>query len=188
MKRRSQIPPNSQPDSSAGSPQSGEPVYLAVGRMRRPHGVKGEIVMEVLTDFPERLKPGKTLFVGEAHEPLQLAGIRGHAKEMILKLVGFDTPEEVGRLRKAVIYIKADELPKLPEGEYYHHELLGLAVVDEAGQKLGELFNIIETGANDVYVVKTPEGKELLLPAVEDFVLEVNLEKGEILVRPPDYL
>ena len=119
---------------------------------------------------------------------MRLAGIRGHDREKIVRLVGYDTPETVGRFRNYILYIKADDLPSLPEGEYYHHELLGLRVTDEAGQDLGRLDQILETGANDIYLVKTPEGKELLLPAVEEVVLEVNLDQGVIRVRPPEWL
>lgn len=188
MKRRRQISPNSQPDSSTGSPPPGEPVYLAVGRLRRPHGIEGEILMDVLTDFPERLQVGKTFFAGPEHEPIKLAGIRGHDRDKIVRIVGYDSPDTVGRFRNAILYVKADDVPPLPEGQYYHHELLGLAIVDEAGQNLGRLDQILETGANDIYVVKSPENKELLLPAIEDVVLEINLEKGEIRVRPPEWL
>jgi 16S rRNA processing protein RimM len=188
MKRRRQVPPNSPSDSSTGSPSPGESVYLAVGKLRRPHGIQGEVLMDILTDFPERLHVGKTLYAGDEHEPLRIAGVRGHDREKIMRFVGFQTPEEVGRLRNMVVYVKADSLPDLPAGEFYHHQLLGLAVVAEDGEKLGVLDHIIETGANDVYVVKTPEGKELLLPAIEEVVLRVDLEKGEVVVHPPEWL
>jgi 16S rRNA processing protein RimM len=189
MKRRRQVPQDqTQQDTSAGSPTPGEPAFLAVGRLRRPHGITGEILMDVLTDFPERLRPGKTVYVGETHEPLRIAGIRGHNLELIVRFHGMNTSEEVGRLRNALAFVKASEVPTLPEGEYYHHQLLGLTVVDETGNELGKLEQILETGANDVYVVKTTEGKELLLPAVEDVILEVNLERREVRVRPPEWL
>jgi 16S rRNA processing protein RimM len=188
MKRRRQVPPQTPSDSTSGSPRSGEPVYLAVGKLRRSHGVEGSIIMDVLTDFPERLRVGRTVYAGDHHEPLLITGIRGHDRALIINFEGFSTPEEVGRLRNMNVYIQASSLPVLPEGEYYHHELLGLKVVDESGQLLGALDQILETGANDVYVVKNPDGKELLLPAVEEVILEVNLERGEIRARPPEYL
>jgi 16S rRNA processing protein RimM len=145
------------------------------------------MIMDVLTDFPERLRVGRTLYAGPNYEPVKLSSIRGAANDRIVKLVGYELPETVGRFRNVILYIKASEVPKLPEGEYYHHQLLGLTVVDEAGQVLGKLDQILETGANDIYLVKTPEDKELLLAAVEEVVLDINLEKGEILVRPPEY-
>ncbi len=187
MKRRRQVPPQQPQDTNTGSPSPGEPVFLAVGKLRRPHGIKGEMVMEVLTDFPQRLRPGRTLYVGEAHEPIRIDSIRGHDQQIIVGFSGYNTPEEVGKFRNAILYIQSTGLPQLPEGEYYHHQLLGLNVVNEAGQSLGQLVEILETGANDVYVVKTPDGKELLLPAVEDVILEVNLERSEMRVRPPEW-
>ncbi len=188
MKRRRQDPPNlPEQDPSTGSPGEGEPVFLAVGRLRRPHGIHGEILMDVLTGFPQRLHKGKTVFAGENHEPIIIDGIRGRNKEMILHFEGMQTSEEVGRLRNMIIYVKAADLPKLPEGEYYHHQLLGMSVVDEAGTPLGVLTDILETGANDVYVVKTPEDKELLLPVVDEVILEVNPEQRQMRVRPPEW-
>ena len=189
MKRRRPVPPEQQPqDSSTGSSSPGEPVFLAVGRLRRSHGVNGEILMDVLTDFPERLRVGKLVYVGETHEEMHIAGIRGHDRELIVHLRGISTPEEVARFRNALVFVKASDLPRLPEGEFYHHQLLGLTVVNEQQVVLGALDSILETGANDVYVVKTPEGKELLLPAVEEVVLEVDIAKRQMVVRPPEWI
>ncbi len=188
MKRRRQTPagqPNQ--DLNTGSPGQGEPVFLAVGRLRRSHGIAGEMLMDVLTDFPERLQKGKTVYVGETHEPIRIENVRGHDRELIVHLAGLENPEDAGRFRNAMVFVKSTELPELPEGEYYHHQLLGLNVVDEAGQELGRLMDILETGANDVYLVKTPDGKELLLPAVEDVILEVDLENHLVRVRPPEW-
>lgn len=188
MKRRKQVPPDQPPqDPSTGSPSPGEPDFIAVGRLRRPHGVGGEILMDVLTHFPERLHPGKIVYLGDTREPLRIQNVRGRHRELLLRFAGMATPEEVGRLRNEIIYVKTSELPDLPEGEYYHHQLMGLKVVDETGQTLGTLANILETKANDVYVVKGADGKELLLPAVEEVVQDVDLEKGEIRVRPQEW-
>ncbi len=189
MKRRRQVPPNQpQQDPSTGSPAQGEPVFLAVGRLRRSHGIQGEMIMDILTGFPQRLQAGKVVYLGDTHEQAELASVRGHDKALIVRLSGVHTPEETAKYRNLVVYVKATELPELPEGEYYHHDLMGLSIVDEAGEVLGTLDQILETGANDVYVVKTPEGKEILLPATEDVILEVNLERREMKVRPPEWL
>jgi 16S rRNA processing protein RimM len=189
MKRRRQVPAGQpEQDSRTGSPGKGEPVFLAVGRLRRSHGLAGEMIMDVLTDFPERLYPGKTVYVGETHEPIRIEGVRGHNRELIVHMTGLDSPEAAGRYRNAILYVKSSELPKLPEGEYYHHQLLGLTAINEAGEELGRLTDILETGANDVYLVKTLDGNELLLPAVDEVILEVDLEHHQIRVRPPEYL
>jgi 16S rRNA processing protein RimM len=171
-----------------GSPPQGEPVFLAVGRFHRPHGIQGEIFMELMTDFPERLRRGKRLFVGEEHRPMRLASVRQHQNGLLVSFKEYDTPEGVAELRNKMAYVTDQGLPTLPEGEYYHHQLMGLSVLDEDGKFLGVLSEILETGANDVYLVKTSEDKELLIPALESVLLEVNLEQGTLRVRLPEYL
>jgi 16S rRNA processing protein RimM len=161
---------------NSGSPD-GEPVYLAVGFLRRPHGVHGEIIMDLHTDFPERLKPGRKLLVSEEHKLMVVEGIREHQKGVIIKFNGIDTPEEAGKLRNTWVYIKASDAPPLPKGQIYQHELFGFQVVDENDNPLGELVEIIETGANNVYVVRDASGKEILLPAIPSVILELDAER-----------
>ncbi len=158
---------------ASGSPD-GEPVYLVVGFLRRPHGVHGEIIMDLHTDFPERLRSGRKLLIGEDHKPMMLAGVRPHARGMLMKFKGLETPEDVGQFRNQWVYVKASEVPPLPEGQVYQHELFGFKVLDENDNPLGELVEIIETGANDVYVVKDDSGRELLLPAIPSVILELD--------------
>jgi 16S rRNA processing protein RimM len=157
----------------SGSPD-GEPVYLTVGFIRRPHGVKGEMVMDLHTDFPERMKSGRKLLVGEAHQPYTLASVRPHQAALLVRFKGIDTPEQAGLFRNHWVYIKASEAPNLPEGRIYQHELFGFQVVDENDQPLGELVEILETGANDVYVVRDEAGREILLPAIPSVVLKTD--------------
>src|SRR5690349_2179244 len=144
----------------AGSP-TGEPVYLVIGFLRRPHGVAGEILMDLHTDFPERIKPGRKILVGEKHEPATFGSVRPHGDSLLVKLRGFDTPESVGRFRNQWVYVKTKDVPPLPEGQHYKYEFVGLNVFDEEGKTLGVLSEILETGANDVYVVKNEAGREL---------------------------
>jgi 16S rRNA processing protein RimM len=159
---------------TSGSPD-GEPVYLTVGFIRRPHGVHGEMVMDLHTDFPERMKSGRKLLVGEDHQSMTLASARPHQSGLLIKLKGIDTPEDAGQLRNQWVYIKAADAPKLPEGRIYQHELIGFQVVDENDQALGELVEILETGANNVYVVRDEAGRELLLPSIPDVILETDI-------------
>jgi 16S rRNA processing protein RimM len=148
---------------------------LAVGFLRRPHGVHGEIIMDLHTDFPERIQPGKKVYLGEKHEAAVFDGVRAHGNGMLVKLRGYDTPETAGRFRNQWVYVRSDEVPPLPEGSHYQYELIGLNVVDEDGSPLGVLAEIIETGANDVYAVRDDSGKEILLPAIPSVVLHVNM-------------
>jgi 16S rRNA processing protein RimM len=148
-----------------------------VGFLRRAHGVRGEIIMDLHTDFPERLQSGRKLYVGEDYKPMALVGTRPHAKGMLVKFKGVETPEAAGMFRNQWVYVKAADVPALPEGQIYQHELLGFAVVDENGHRLGEMVEIIETGANDVYVVKEESGKEILLPAIPPVILEIDADR-----------
>ena len=161
---------------TSGSP-NGEPVYLTVGFLRRPHGLRGEIVMDLHTDFPERLKRGRKLLVSDDHTPLSIQSVREHQNGVLIKFSGIDTPEDAGKFRNQWVYVKASDVPPLPEGKLYQHELFGFKVVDENENLVGELVEIIETGANDVYVVKDESGRELLLPAIPSVILNLDVER-----------
>ena len=158
---------------NTGSP-SGEPVYLTVGFLRRPHGLRGEIMMDLHTDFPERMKSGRKLFVGEEHQPMTLTSVRPHQSGLLVKFKGVETPEDAGLHRNQWVYVKKSDVPSLPDGQIYQHELIGFQVVDENDNPLGELAEIIETGANDVYIVRDDSGREILLPAIPSVILDLN--------------
>jgi 16S rRNA processing protein RimM len=150
--------------------------------------VHGEIIMDVHTDFPERLKEGRAVFLGDAHAPATIAGVRPHGSGLLVRLQGIDTPEAAGRLRNTWVCVKRSDVPALPAGQIYQHELFGLDVVDDAGKHLGSLTEILETGANDVYVVTDERGRELLLPAIPSVVLDVDLATRRLRVHVPDGL
>lgn len=172
----------------SGSPTVGEPEYLVVGFLRRPHGVKGEILMDVHTDFPERLKTGKTVFVGDSYQPMVMASLRPHAAGMLVRFRGIKTPEGAGQYRNTWVYVPTASRPALPEGEYYHHQLIGLNVISDEGRELGMLVDVLETGANDVYVVRDADGREALLPAIPPVILEVRLADRQMRVHLLDGL
>lgn len=161
----------------------GEPVFLAVGKLRRPHGVRGEMLMEVLTDFPDRLQVGVEVYAGPEHRPLRLRGVRPHREGLLVSFDEYFTPESAGELRNQLLYIGEANLPPLPAGEFYHHQVVGLRVVDQAGRLLGSVTGILETGANDVLVVRSETGPEMLIPYADPFIVEVSLEKGEMHVH-----
>ena len=157
--------------------------FLAVGKLGRTHGVQGEIRLVVLTDFPERLQPGRTVFVGENHFPLTIERRREHQSFLLLGFEGYHTPEAAGELTNLYVYVRAEDLPELPEGEFYHHDLLGIEVFTDTGERLGALSEILVTGANDVYVVTPADGSEILLPATEEVILDVDLENRRMRVH-----
>jgi 16S rRNA processing protein RimM len=96
---------------------------------------------------------------------------------------GYHDPEKAGELRNQLVFVRADDRPPLPKGEYYHHQLLGLRVISDTGEELGVLKDILETGANDVYLVARSAAEDILLPAIADVVLAIDLERGEMQVR-----
>ena len=174
-------------EQKQGSPK-GESVYLAIGFLRRPHGVSGEIIMDLHTDFPERIKAGRKVYVGEKYETLIIDSARAHGNGMLIRLNGCDTPETAGRFRNQWVYVKSTEVPALPAGKVYKHELIGLTVTTDSGETLGVLNEILETGANDVYVVKNESGAEILLPAIPDVILGIDMDERVIRVHLMDGL
>ena len=173
---------------STGSPAPGEPVFVIVGQLRKPHGVHGEILMETLTDFPQRLRAGKTIYVGDRYEAMVIKTRRAVEKGLLLTFDGFTDCDQAALLTNKGVFVRTDSLPRLPDGEYYHHQLIGLSVIDQAGEKLGQVIEIIETGANDVYVVRSSESKEVLLPAIPSVIIKIDLADGTMQVRPPEWL
>ena len=166
-----------------GSPLPGEPVFLVVGKIRRPFGLKGELLMEVLTDFPEGLKAGDSVYVGDNQTINKINFIRWHGRLLLVAFEGIHDPEGAAEYRNQFVYVKTSDRPQLQEGEYYHHQLLGMDVYLEDNRILGKLVNILETGANDVYVVKSTEGKEILLPAIKSVILHIDLNLNRMLVH-----
>ena len=166
------------------SPNAGEPEFLAVGLLRRPHGIKGEITMKVMTDFPERLEPGVEVFTGKDHQPVHIRTVRRHGVDMLISFDEFSDREGVGMLRNQVLMVRVENLPPLPVGEYYIHELIGLSVVDvDNDAYLGEITEIIETGANDVFVVRSNQGSEILLPDIDEVILAIDIDRKEVRVH-----
>ncbi len=170
--------------SGSGSPSNGEPEYLVVGSLRRPHGVQGDIVMEVQTDFPERLRAGTRVFVGDAHLPMLLKSVRPHSEGLLMRFEDMETPEQAGRYRNQLVSVKTADRPPLPEGYFYDHQLIGFEVVeDESSKPIGTLSEIMRTGANDVYVVRRPDGSEVLLPVIASVVLHLDVSRRQIRVH-----
>ncbi|MGB7537634.1 MAG: ribosome maturation factor RimM [Anaerolineales bacterium] len=158
------------------------PDYLAVARVRRPFGVRGELLLEILTDFPARLAQNELLYAGDARVPCEVETIRRHGTDMVLQLKSVRDCDAAEKMRGEVFSIRVDDLPPLPAGVYYLHQIEGLEVVTEQGERLGRVMEILKTGANDVYVVQGDKG-EILLPAIPQVIREVRLEEKRIVAR-----
>jgi 16S rRNA processing protein RimM len=163
------------------------PSLLAVGRVLRPHGVRGDLLLASLTDFPEHLGEIDTVYLGEKAEPHAVAAFRQHRGQLLLKLAGVPDRDSADAFRGQLVQIRRQAAAPLPAGNYYHHDILGLSAVTDEGERLGEVVEIIETGANDVYVVRGEAG-EILLPAIRSVILEISLAKRQITVHLIDGL
>lgn len=166
-----------------GSLITGEPEFLVVGKLRKPHGLRGEVLMEVITDFPERLKPGVEVFMGEDLQPLHIQSTRWHKQLLLILFNEYHDPESAGECRNQLVYVPTVDRPALPEGEYYQHQLIGLRVISSDGDDLGSIEKILDTGANDVLILRSPQGSEILLPMIESVIGEIDLEQGEMRVN-----
>lgn len=169
--------------SSSGSAQP-ELRYLAIGRVARAHGVRGEISVVVLTDFPERFETTEWVYLGNEYEATayRLEKYRWHKKNILLTLAGISDRDQAEQLKGQFVQVPLEEAVPLPEGSYYLYQLMGLQVITTDGEDLGFIADIIETGANDVYVVKKDGQPDILLPAIADVMKSIDIEKGQMTV------
>jgi len=169
--------------ASSGSLQP-ELRYLAIGRVVRAHGVKGEISVSVLTDFPERFETTEWIYLGDEFEATayHLEKYRWHKKNVLLTLAGITDRNQAELLKGQLVQVPIEEAMPLPEGSYCLYQLMGLQVITTDGNNLGCVSDIIETGANDVYVVKKDGQPEILLPAIPDVVKSIDIEQGQMVV------
>lgn len=159
-----------------------EPRYLAVGLIRSAHGLRGEVRLELLTDFPERFQPELRLYLGPEQLPFTVERLRLHRGYGILKLAEVGDRTEAEALRGMTAFVPREEAVSLEEGTYYEHQIVGLSVHTTEGKSLGRVKEILYTGANEVYVVEGLRG-EVLLPAIPECILDVDLERGRLTVQ-----
>ena len=156
---------------------------IPVGRVLSPRGMVGEVQVEVLSDSPGRFTPGGVLFLrGERRVIGECSPLaRGR---LALTLQGVRSRAQAERLRGELLTVPEDMVPPLPDGQYYHFELVDMDVFTGDGEYLGRIIDVLSPGANDVYVVGG-EGRELLIPAIEDVVVEVDVDGRKMKVELP---
>ena len=162
-----------------------DPGYVAVGRVLSPFGLKGELKVEAVTDNPDRFRAKAKLFAGM--QPVSVARSRNAQGYVYITLKGHPDRTSVERFHNALLQVPETDLAPLPEGEYYRFQLQGMSVVDRGGALLGTLAEVIETGANDVYRVHAESGADLLLPALRDVIVSVDLAAKRMVVDPPEW-
>ena len=165
-----------------GSHASREPAFLIMGKLRRAHGILGEIPLELHTKMLELLNAGNIVYIGEDYKPYTIEKTRWKQPFLLLKFKGISDRTVVSQLTNQLLYIKDTQLKPLPKGEFYYHDIIGLDVYEDSGRFLGVLEEILETGANDVYLVRDDTGEETLIPATMDMIQSVDLEEGRMIV------
>lgn len=163
---------------------------LRVGVITSTHGIKGEVKVFPTTDDPSRYRQLKQVFLdnGGALLSLEIQGVKFFKKFVIVKFRGIDDINEVEKYKGKDLMILREDAVELEEGEYFISDLIGLKVMTDQGELLGELQDVIQTGANDVYEVRMEDGKDVLIPAIADCILDISLEKGTMLVHLLDGL
>lgn len=163
---------------------------LRVGVITSTHGVRGEVKVFPTTDDMNRFKKLKTVLLdnGKQQKTLEIEQVKFFKNMVILKFKGVDNINDVEGWRQKDLLITREQAVKLKPDENFIVDLIGLKVITDDGEALGVMKDVLQTGANDVYVVQTESGKELLLPAIKDCILNVDLDAGEMLVHVLDGL
>jgi 16S rRNA processing protein RimM len=163
---------------------------VAVGRVVRPHGIRGEAVIELLTDFPERVRPGRTLGARSPSgvlEMIRVASVRPHAARLLLRFEGLETPEAVARFRGFDLCAVPGDEPERPEGFVFHHEAAGLAAVAADGRVLGTVRDLVDVAGRPLLVLATPRGVREV-PFTWPLVVSVDLAARRVVLDPPEGL
>lgn len=156
--------------------------FLETGKITGTHGLKGEVRVQPWADSPEFLAEFDELYLDKGAKKIEIKAARVHKNMLIMKINGVDTIDDAEKLRNKVLYMDRDDV-ELEEGAYFIQDLIGLSVLDDdTGEKIGVLADVSETGANDVYHIKTDEGKVYLIPAIPSVVKDISLEQGTIRV------
>ncbi len=161
-----------------------------VGVITSPHGVRGEVKVFPTTDDPKRFKRLKEVILdtGRGESLLEIEGVKFLKKLVVLKFKGLDRPEDVEKFRQKSLYVTRENAVRLGRDEYFIADLMGLRVFDEDDSEIGILREVLETGANDVYLIDLNDGRELLLPAIKECVLNVDVEAGKMRIHILDGL
>lgn len=178
---------NELPDSPSN------PKYLLLGEILRPHGIRGELRIRILTDYPERISRLSHVYLGTDLdapniESYRVEHMRKHQDYGLLKLTEVNTRDAAELLRNLLVMVAFEDAIPLEEGEFYLFQLIGLDVKTEDNQLIGTIVDVLETGANDVYIIDSPQHGEILFPAIDDTVIKTNIKAGEIIVNLPEGL
>ena len=161
---------------------SDAPHYLVIGRVLKPWSYRGELKIEILTEFPDRFASLRQVFVGDDAKPFPVERAHSHGKFVLLKLAGVDSDTDAENLRDQLVQVSVTDAVPLKPGQVYLYQLVGLTVKTVEGETLGKIAEILDTRAHDVLVVNDGT-REILIPAIPEFLQEINVERGEVIVK-----
>ena len=167
-------------------PSNDSDAHIVVGKIRSAWGLRGDVSVETLSDAPARFAPGGVLYL--KGEPTRIRRARPSKRGLLLKLDAVDDRAQAEALRGEPLTILPQQADPLPDGVYYHYQIIGMRAQTEQGEQLGVITEIIVTGGNDVYVIAKPGSPDLLIPALPDVVLDVDVPNSLMLVSLPDGL
>ena len=158
---------------------------LQVGVITSTHGIRGEVKVFPTTDAPNRFRKLKQVILDTGKEQLdmEIASVKFFKNQVIVKFKGIDDINDVEKYRKAGIYVTRENAVPLGENEYFIADLIGLKVISDDEEELGVIDDVLQTGANDVYIVKKEQTPDLLIPAIKDCIKNVNIEEGTMVVH-----
>jgi 16S rRNA processing protein RimM len=165
-----------------------QPDYLLLGEVLRPHGVLGELRVRIMTDYPERIGELETVYLardiaGTAARAFKVQKVRRHQGYALITLNGITNRDHVDPLRGLYVLVSIEDAVPLADDEIYLYQLIGMTVQTEEGRVLGELTDVIDTGANDVYVVASPDLGEILIPAIDETIIKTDTDNNTLIVK-----
>jgi len=168
------------------TPPREEADFVTIGVILRPHGIRGEVVVEPLTDNDERYRTLEDVRVVRSNgtsRTLRVSSLFPHKSRLVIQFDGVTDIDQAETLRNAELRVPLSALPVLPAGSYYHHELKGLDVIDETDRSIGKVSEIWDTGATPVLIIHDAAKRETLFPLVDQFVVEVDVKRGMMRVK-----
>lgn len=149
---------------------------IIIGKFGATHGIRGDIKVYPLTDFPERFNTIKTAYVDD--KEIEISKTRYQKNFVVMKIKGIDNREDAMHFTNKLLKINRADAASLNEGEYYAFDIVGLNVINQDDVVLGEITDILKTGSNDVYITKAKDGRQILIPALKKVVTEINIQDG----------
>jgi 16S rRNA processing protein RimM len=157
--------------------------WMVIGTIAGSFGIRGEAKIQLNTDFPERFRKVSSVHVGPKHLSYKVQSSRMHKGQVLLRLEGVDTPEQVDVMRGQELMVPRSDAVVLPEGHFYLDDVLGIEVITREGVSLGAITDVLRTGSNDVFVVNEGKGA-ILIPVIKDAITDLDLSARRVVIEP----